>query len=419
MRLPRLLPVSRRTIDLHRGDLLRIAACVLRGQVTEGPAVAAFEQAFADFVDRGQGHGREAVAAGSGRLGLELVLRAWGLPPGSEVVLPAYEDLSVPRTVRKLGLVPVCADIDPATGNVSTETVAARLGPRTRAVVVAHLFGQPAPVAALQQLCADRGLRLIEDCCHAVGTTVSGRHVGTFGDAAFFSFHATKPFSTLGGCVVLAADPALARALRAALATLPPPPTAQLRRSVQSAVLLRAATHPATFGLGLWPLLRLAARLEADPVQLYGKTARKGVRLAQTSVRYTNLQATLGLAHLARYDDRLRVRRANAATLEAALGAAPRPVRNPGHCDYFFVVYSDQADALQAALFAAGIDTGRDLMRDCAAETGDSHRCPAVAQVRRRSLQVPCHEELRPGQVARIGQVLAEALAFRTDSTES
>jgi dTDP-4-amino-4,6-dideoxygalactose transaminase len=402
---PSIRPVSRRVIQLHTRDLVRLARAAASGELGSGAATTRFERAFADWV----GHGRQAVAAGSGRLGLELVLRAWDLPAGSEVVLPAYEDLSVPRTIQKLGLVPVCADIDERTGNVSAETVAAVLGPQTRAVVVAHLFGQPAPMAPLQQLCSDRGLRLIEDCCHALGTTENGQHVGTFGDAAFFSFHATKPFMTLGGCMVLCRDEALAGSVRTALAALPPPPASQLRSSLQSAAAMRLATHPLLYGATLWPALQLGQRIGRSPGELYSSTVRTSVRLANTSVQYTDMQAVLGLNHLDGYRDSLARRRAHAATLELALrDHAELPLRRPGHCDYFFVLYTDHAAELRARLFARGLDTGHDLMRDCAAETGQD--CPVVRRVRGRSVQIPCYEELSDRQIHRIAALVRRKL---------
>ncbi len=403
MRSDRPRPVSRRIIHLYRGDLRAIAGAALRGQALSGPQIGRYEQAFADYTGAPY-----AVAAGSGRLGLELVLRAWGLPEGAEVLLPAYEDLSVPRTVAALGLTPVCVDIDPRTQNLDLEAALARVGPDTACVIVAHLFGNPFPVDVLRAR-LPAGVRVIEDCCHAVGTTVGGRHVGTLGDAGFFSFHATKPMMTFGGCVVTTADPALAAAVRAGLRELPPPGRRQLLRSVRSAWTMHALTHPRLFPAGLYPWLRAVDAAGVDPVAVYSGTLRRGVKLRATRVRYTGLQAAVGLRHLAQFDRHLARRRENAALLESALPAwVERPERRPGCSDYFFVIYSDAPERLRRALLRRGVDSGVDLMRDCAQELGAG--CPAVAEVRRRSVQLPIYESISPDQMRAVAAAVVAAL---------
>ena len=405
-------PVSRRVIHLSPGDLRRIVGAAARGEALEGPAVAAFERAFAAYVGV-----KHAVATGSGRLGMRLCLEAWALPAGGEVLLPAYEDRSVPRAAAKAGLVPVCVDVDPATGNLDPEALAARIGPKTVAVVVAHLFGNPADVPAIRAVidaaAGGRRVRLLEDCCHAVGTTVGGRHVGGLGDAGFFSFHATKPMMTFGGCMVTTDDDALAAAVRAGTSTLPFPPLAQLARSVRAAYTMHTLTHRRVFPRALYPWLRLTDALGGDPVTLYSGTLRKGVRLRATEVRYTNLQAAVGLNHLARFDASLARRRENAAILEAALPeGVERPRRAPGTSDYFFVLYSDEPEALRARLLRRGVDAGRDLMRDCSEETGDD--CPQVQHIRARSVQIPIYESIPAEEMRRLAAAVAAALRERS-----
>ena len=403
-------PVSRRVIHLSPGDLRQIVGAAARGAALEGPAVAEFERAFAAYVGV-----KHAVATGSGRLGMRLCLEAWELPAGGEVLLPAYEDLSVPRAAAKVGLTPVCVDVDPATGNLDPAALAARIGPETVAVVAAHLFGNPADITAIREVIGEaeaasgRRIRLLEDCCHAVGTTAAGQHVGGLGDAGFFSFHATKPMMTFGGCVVTTNDDALAAAVRAGASALPFPPPAQLARSVRSAYTMHILTHRRVFPRALYPWLRLTDALGGDPVKLYSGTLRKGVRLRATEVRYTNLQAAVGLNHLERFDAALARRRENAAILEAALPTGvERPRRVPGTSDYFFVLYSDDPEALRARLLRRGVDAGRDLMRDCSGETGDD--CPSVKRVRARSVQIPIYEAIPAEEMRRIAVVVAEAL---------
>jgi hypothetical protein len=144
----------------------------------------------------------------------ERIFKALGLPSGSEVVLPAYEDMSVPGAVREAGLIPVFADIDPLTLNTDPSRLAEKLTDRTSAVIVAHLFGVPVDTAKVRSSIGGRNILFIEDCAHAVGSRIEGRHVGHEGDLAFFSFNTTKPFNCFGGGMIVTRDAKIHRVLR-------------------------------------------------------------------------------------------------------------------------------------------------------------------------------------------------------------
>ena len=173
------------------------------GWLTQGPQVAAFERAFA--VRHGVSH---ALATTSCTTALHLILAALGIGPGDEVIVPSFTWIATANTVVYCGATPVFADVDPLSGNIAPASVRARLTPRTRAVIVVHLFGLCADVDAVTA--AAPGIPLIEDAACAAGASYRGRQVGTLGLAAAFSFHPRKSITTGEGGMVTTGDARLA-----------------------------------------------------------------------------------------------------------------------------------------------------------------------------------------------------------------
>ena len=144
----------------------------------------------------------EAVLCGSGSLALEMALRACGVGRGDEVVIPTFCCTAVVPPILAVGAVPVLADVG-AELNVTAETVDATLTKRTKAIIVPHLFGNPAEIGAIIDLAHARNIRVIDDAAQALGATINGRPAGSFGDAGILSFGSEKICSGLdGGAVV-------------------------------------------------------------------------------------------------------------------------------------------------------------------------------------------------------------------------
>jgi 8-amino-3,8-dideoxy-alpha-D-manno-octulosonate transaminase len=162
---------------------------------------ARFEEEFAAFVGI-----RHAVAVTSGTAALHTALGALGVGPGQEVVIPAYMWVSIAAAVVNLGAIPVLADIDD-TFCINPEDVRRKITPRTSVILIAHMNGAPGNVLDLVPIARERGIYLIEDCAQAMGATIHGQSVGTFGDIAIFSFQINKNISSgEGGAVVTPHD---------------------------------------------------------------------------------------------------------------------------------------------------------------------------------------------------------------------
>lgn len=176
------------------------------GRYVLGPEVEAFEREFAQAVGA-----RHCVGVANGTEALMLALRALGVGPDDEVIVPSFTFYATAEAVAAIGARPVFCDVDPQTFCVTPETVKPRLGPRTRAIVAVHLFGYPAPIEELRAF----GLPIVEDAAQAAGAARGGSRAGALGDIAAFSFFPSKNLPCLGdGGAVTSDDPVLAERVR-------------------------------------------------------------------------------------------------------------------------------------------------------------------------------------------------------------
>ncbi len=166
---------------------------VARTQFVGGDEVAEFEESFARFLGVGG-----CVGVANGTDALVLCLRALGLRPGDEVIVPAFTFVASAAAVVLAGGRPVFADVEPGTLNLDPASAAARIGPQTAGVIGVHLYGRPFAVDAVLDLCRERGLWLLEDAAQAHGALASGRRVGGFGRLAAWSFYPSKNLGCFG-----------------------------------------------------------------------------------------------------------------------------------------------------------------------------------------------------------------------------
>lgn len=183
---------------------------VLRsGWLATGPRTERFEAAFAAML--GAAH---AVAVNSWTAGMHLLLRASGVGPGDEVVIPAITFPATFNAVLHAGATPVLADVVPDRLTLDARSAAAVLGPRTRAIVPVHLYGWPCEMAPLLALAGPRGIPVLEDAAHGIGTTLHGRPAGVLAQGACFSLYVTKNVTSVEGGMVITDREDLARRMR-------------------------------------------------------------------------------------------------------------------------------------------------------------------------------------------------------------
>jgi dTDP-4-amino-4,6-dideoxygalactose transaminase len=208
---------ERQRIDFYRHGLggeerAAVDAAMSELFLTTGARVAAFEKELVEFlhVDNGSALGLSSCTAA-----LHLALLALGIGPGDEVITTPMTFIASANVVLHTGATPVFADVDPMTGLLDLSAAEAAIGPRTKAILVVHLYGQMADMKAFRALCDARGLALIEDAAHALEATRDGVRPGQLGDAACFSFYATKNITSgEGGALVMREGARLQRARR-------------------------------------------------------------------------------------------------------------------------------------------------------------------------------------------------------------
>jgi dTDP-4-amino-4,6-dideoxygalactose transaminase len=279
------------------------------GAFIGGPHVTAFEEEYAEFIGV-----RTCIGVANGTDALELALRAVGVGPGGEVILPANTFVATAEAVVRAGARPVLVDVDPVTLLIDTNKVGRAVGPRTQAIVPVHLFGQTAPVEALVPLAAHRGLALVEDAAQAQGARRYGRSAGSLGHIAGTSFYPGKNLGAAGDAgAVTTNDPILA------------------------------------------DMVRLLAA--------HGSVVKYVHEIVGFNSRLDALQAIVLRAKLQRLAEWNARRRAAARLYGELLEGTPgirTPKSQPGNEDvwHLYVIRAEQRDRVQAALAAAGIGCG-------------------------------------------------------------
>lgn len=195
-----MIPIARPMIS---DDEIRAVTEVLKsGMLAQGKVVEEFETAFAKYVGV-----KNAIAVSNGTISLDIALKSLDVKQGDEVIVPSFTFISTANAVLFQGAKPVFADVDERTFNIDPNDVLEKISDRTKAIIGVHLFGHPFDVKAIQEICEDYNLYLIEDCAQAHGAEYEGKKVGGFGIAGCFSFYATKNMTTgEGGMITTDSD---------------------------------------------------------------------------------------------------------------------------------------------------------------------------------------------------------------------
>lgn len=347
-----------------------------------------FEAEFANYV--GVAH---AIAVSNGTVSIELALRALGVGPGDEVIVPARSFFATTSAVVAVGAKPVFADIEMDTQNIDPLSVERLVNERTRAIVCVHLAGQPCDMDRLCDIAAASDLYIIEDCAQAHGATWNGRPVGSFGDAGSFSFCTDKIMSTggEGGMLVLRDE----QTWRAAWA---------YKDHGKDPVRLKEPSHSAP---GEFRYLHDG----------FG-----------SNFRMTEMQAAIGRRQLAKLDTWLARRRENASALldEACKSPAVKPMRLPDAATHsYYKAYvrldlsrlpanasrSDIIAALMAEGIACGSGSCPDMSREAAFADMDIKRdqdLPNAHRLAQETIMFQVDHTLSPEQTGYVGRRLAE-----------
>ena len=195
--------------DIRESDIAAVSEVLRQPRLSIGPRQNEFEQMFAAYVGV-----NSAVAVNSGTSGLQIILRAFDIGPGDEVILPSFSFIAPANAVASERATPIFAEIDPQTLALNPESVERCVTPRTRAIIVVHTFGYPADMRALLSVARSHNLLVIEDACEALGTVCDRAKAGSIGDAGIFAFYPNKQITTGEGGLVVTNNLAVAERMR-------------------------------------------------------------------------------------------------------------------------------------------------------------------------------------------------------------
>jgi perosamine synthetase len=357
------------------------AAAVLRSRwIVGGARLQEFERRIADLCGA-----QHAIGVSSWTTGAFLVLRAWGIGPGDEVIVPSLTFIATVNVIRHVGAHPVFADVDPATYNMDPEDAARKVTARTKVIMPVDQIGLPCDIDAFNALARRHNLRVLDDAACALGSHNKGRPVGSLAEVAVFSLHARKVITTGEGGIIVTDDRSFAERLR------------RLRHQGMS--------------------LSDFARHNAPP------TVFESYPEIGYNFRITDIQAAIGLAQLDRLDDILERRRAVAQRYQGLLTGSPVLIPpyvpadlSPNWQSYQITVGAASRlarNAVMDRLHALGIPTRRGVMashleppyRDVAAELPNTERLAAT------TLQLPMHPGLHAKQQERVLAALETTIA--------
>jgi dTDP-4-amino-4,6-dideoxygalactose transaminase len=343
-------------IDAAIARVVESAAFVL------GPEVEAFEAEFAAYCGA-----RFCVGVSNGTAAVQLALQACGVGAGDEVIVPANTFFATAEAVSTAGARPVFVDADPVSRNLDPGKVEAAVTERTRALLPVHLYGQPADLDPLFEIAARRRLLVVEDAAQAHGAEYKGRRAGSLGRAGCFSFYPGKNLGAYGeGGAVTTDDPEVAR----------------------------------------------RARLLRD----HGSERKYRHEIVGYNFRLEAMQGAILRAKLRHLDGWNELRRRHAARYRELLDGAgvrlPRETPGARPVYHLFVVESDERDALQQSLAAAGVQTGVHYpvpVHLQPAYAGHGHRAgdfPVAERLSATVLSLPMFAELTDDQLARVAQAI-------------
>ena len=202
------IPVNEPLLDGNEKKYL--LECIETGWISsEGPFVKEFEQKFASRVGRKHG-----IAVTNGTAAIDAAVEALGIGPGDEVILPTFTIISCITQIVRSGATPVLVDSDPITWNMEVGQIEAKITPRTKAIMVVHIYGLPVDMDPVLDIAQRYGLKIIEDAAEMIGQTYKGKPCGSFGDISTFSFYPNKHITTGEGGMIVTDDDVLAETCR-------------------------------------------------------------------------------------------------------------------------------------------------------------------------------------------------------------
>jgi dTDP-4-amino-4,6-dideoxygalactose transaminase len=373
---------------IEQSEIEEVVRCLESGWIGTGPRVAQFESEFASY--KGV---TSAAAVSSCTAAMHLSVLAANLSAGDEVITTPMTFCATVNAIIHAGATPVLADIDPRTMNIDLMQIEARITPRTKALLPVHFAGRPCNMDALADITARHGLKVIEDCAHAIETEYHGRRAGTFGDFGCFSFYATKNVTTgEGGMVLTRSEEDLAR-------------------------IKMLALHG----------------MSKDAWKRFSDEGYKHYYVVETGFKYNmmDLQAALGIHQLRRVESNWQRREQiwktyNEAFADLPLDLPAEPDPETRHAYHLYTILLDEArtgisrDAFLEAMTAGGVGVGvhylsipeHPVYQEKFAWQPEDY--PKAMRIGRQTVSLPLSAKLTDAEGARVIEAVHAALRAKS-----
>ena len=410
--------IPRHRLYLNGKIFFKIIESFLKGKVIAGKETGEFEKKFAQYTGA-----KYAVSVPSGRMALYLAIKAMDFKKEDEIILPSFTVPEVITVIRCAGMVPNFADVNPDTCNMDEESIRSNITPKTKAILLTHIFGQPCAIDPILDLSKKHGIKVIEDAAQACGAEYKGKKTGTFGEVGYFSFGLVKNFNCLGGGMLVTDNHEIYSKIRNEVDTYSSISKSYLLKSAVSAFFVWLFTHPLIFTLTVHPVLLLTSILKSDLIEkMFNEDPEE---MLATEIpeyykrKFANMQAVMGLEQLKILDYNNNKRRENALYLYGLLKDF-QGIKLPETIDgvkniflNFFIQVEKRDELIKNLLQKERIDSTKGFLLACSYENWLSQyfkKCPVSLNLTVKGLYLPTYPSLNKKDIKYISDSVKECL---------
>ena len=388
--------IPRRKLQIRCYDIVEWISALFSSGTWRQVEVEDFEKAFAVYLGV-----QYACATSSGRDAIALAFEGMGLQSGDEIIIPSYTLGELMPILRSKGYHLIPADVDPESFNMDLASLKARLSKRTKAIIALHIFGAPCDIEGIMGFAMQNSLLVLEDCAHALGAHVNGKKLGSFGDAAIFSFEVNKAVSTYGGGMLVTNREQVFDFAKNAVAARRQTTLPALKKALSTWIEELVIRSP-FYGL----INHILFSEQMAPVfEAFYRRAHSGQR---PSVAYSGYQACLGLRKLKMVDERNKKCNQQWLRLSKDLHKAYKTQKRclfgtPAFYNYVALSKAMPPVELRKKLRRYGVDIGigTEVMDDCARLIGYDD-CPVVNMLSHEAVLLPQYEALTEKEYAKM-----------------
>ncbi|MFA6064967.1 MAG: DegT/DnrJ/EryC1/StrS aminotransferase family protein [archaeon] len=393
------------TISKRRNTpTINLTTCISDVLLKKKDYVSDLEEAFAKFYGT-----KYAFATASGRQAMELALRSFNLKEGDEIIFPTLTFYVLPSIVKELGFIPVFVNCK-EDFNIDIEELKTKITPRTKVIIATHIFGKGCQIDSIMKIAHSNEIKVIEDCAHIQGTTYKNKLLGTFGDAAFFSFQNRKPINAFGGGMLITnnkqihsiSKDIISKQNNSRLAIVP-------RFLLNYFELLMTSRYFYTFPI-LWWKSKTYGKFVSD---IYQKVHHKNVDKRK---RFSRLQARIALEQFNAVEKtnekRFNLAKDYSNNLAGVKDFTLPRISKGDNSFYSLVALSKHADKLGKDLFSKGIDvgTGEIVLRNCGKMYDPKGNYKKTEAILQHLVELPMYQQLSKKDIQKICFTIKEVL---------